>query len=127
MFNYRVARKAQFSSAVGASVFELFFEEFLYLAKLIMRVVHKLHTISKYAKVLSCCLDCLVLFFNKALCFPVVKSVQKSHLLNSDGKVSSLRRIVYSNQADNSTWFIRPNLDTKAFSGIVMRFVEIKA
>ncbi len=51
----------------------------------------------------------------------------KKHLLNSDGRVSSLREIIISTQTYDSTWFIRPNSDTKTFSGTVMRFAEMKA
>lgn len=51
----------------------------------------------------------------------------KNHLLNSDGMVTSLREIAHSNQTDDSTWFIRPNADTKAFSGTVMSIGQIEA
>jgi hypothetical protein len=51
----------------------------------------------------------------------------KDHLLNSDGLVTSFGNFIKSTYDQDSNWFIRPNADTKTFSGRVMSFSQIKA
>jgi hypothetical protein len=51
----------------------------------------------------------------------------KDYLLNADGFIIPFRELITARYPAESHWFIRPNTDTKSFSGTVMSFMEIQA
>lgn len=50
----------------------------------------------------------------------------KNRMLNYDGKVLTISELIEEKYNDNDEFFIRPNDDTKAFSGYVTKFAEFK-
>jgi hypothetical protein len=48
----------------------------------------------------------------------------KNRMLNYDGKVLTISEFIEEKYNDNDEFFIRPNDDTKAFSGYVTKFAE---
>lgn len=50
----------------------------------------------------------------------------KLKMLNHDARITTFDAFSKENFAEDSEWFVRPNEDTKSFSGAVMTFAEIR-
>lgn len=49
-----------------------------------------------------------------------------TRMLNSDARIVEIYKFINGNHQDDEEWFIRPNEDTKSFTGLVITFSEFK-
>jgi len=47
-------------------------------------------------------------------------------MLNNDARIVEIYKFINENHQDDEEWFIRPNEDTKSFTGLVTTFAEFK-
>lgn len=69
----------------------------------------------------------LGLFYDEQT-FSMENYIQKwgSHMLSSEAKVLPFEEFIHANHSPDKQFFIRPDADSKAFNGTVMRFGEVK-
>lgn len=67
-----------------------------------------------------------IFFDYEKFCLEAAMKNWQEHMLNSEGKITTLQCFSTENHREDSKWFIRPNADDKSFAGEVIRFCDFK-
>ena len=67
-----------------------------------------------------------IFFDYKNFCIETAMENWREHMINSEGKITTLQHFSMENHPVQSKWFVRPNADDKSFAGEIIHFGDFK-